>query len=349
MKLHNFDFSKKVFFHPKNIVAYMEEKRPFPITMEVDLTNCCNHNCSFCCHAEYLKTVHASLPTEIIKERLTEAWGLGTKGICFTGGGEPMLHKDFFEILEHSKNLGLSNGLITNGSVIQDRHLDQIVDLLQWIRISMGGGDAESYQIVQGVPVFEKVIGNIRKISQRIKESRSSLDVGVRFLVMRENIESLKSLAKILRDISIDYLQLAPDHSANDHGKFWNEKYTQRIFKEVGKIIEKNNIKLLRAGYIGFEDRVSYPQACYAHFFHIAITANGSVSFCKCHRNEKMMQIGNIHDQTLSEIWDGEITKDLEKWVKPSNCGAFCKHMASNIALEEILHPDESLMPNFVG
>ena len=61
------------------------------------------------------------------------------------------------------------------------------------------------------------------------------------------------------------------------------------------------------------------------------------------------MQIGNIHDQTLSEIWDGEITKDLEKWVKPSNCGAFCKHMASNIALEEILHPDESLMPNFVG
>ena len=43
---------------------------------------------------------------------------LGAKAITFTGGGEPMIHKDFYEILVTSKKLGFDCGLITNGSII---------------------------------------------------------------------------------------------------------------------------------------------------------------------------------------------------------------------------------------
>ena len=39
MKLENFDFSKKVKLHPKQISSIKDGNRPFPLTIELDLTN----------------------------------------------------------------------------------------------------------------------------------------------------------------------------------------------------------------------------------------------------------------------------------------------------------------------
>jgi len=109
MKRYNFDFSKKIFFHPENIVAFKQKKRPFPITVEIDLSNICNHRCSFCCFSEYLKKNNSTLDTKIVKQRIAEMYKLGTKGICFTGGGEPMAHKDFIDILKETKKTWVYN------------------------------------------------------------------------------------------------------------------------------------------------------------------------------------------------------------------------------------------------
>ena len=46
MELKNFDFTKKINLHPEQLVKLKNNKRPFPITIEVDLTNHCNHRCS---------------------------------------------------------------------------------------------------------------------------------------------------------------------------------------------------------------------------------------------------------------------------------------------------------------
>ena len=90
---------------------------------------------------------------------------LGAKAICFTGGGEPMIHKDFYKILSFTKEKGLDCGLITNGSAITKEHCDELIDNLNWIRVSVSGGDSESYNKVQGKDHFERVIKNISMIS----------------------------------------------------------------------------------------------------------------------------------------------------------------------------------------
>lgn len=61
MKLENFDFSKKIFYHPEKILDYKNGKRPFPVTVEIDLTNNCNHKCSFCFYAD--KIGRGNMPT----------------------------------------------------------------------------------------------------------------------------------------------------------------------------------------------------------------------------------------------------------------------------------------------
>src|SRR3970040_1629006 len=126
LSLEQFDFSKKFLLHPEQISRYIKVERPFPINIEVDLTELCNHGCSFCYSAWYRKWDRSSLDTDIVKQRLEEARNMGTKSITFTGGGEPMLHKDFMEILQYSTQLGLENGLITNGSAVTEKNVGEL-------------------------------------------------------------------------------------------------------------------------------------------------------------------------------------------------------------------------------
>lgn len=347
MKLHNFDFSKKIFFHPEHIVKYKEKKRPFPITMEIDLTNKCNHKCVFCFYAEHISTDNSTLETEILKERITEMAKLGCKGISFTGGGEPTLHHNFKEILEHTHKNCIDCGLITNGSVVH-KYIDEILYNLKWIRISLAGGNSNSYKEVQGVDQFDKVIKNIILLSNEKKNRNSNLNIGIRVLVTQNNINSLENLIEILKDTSINYIQLAPDMFTNDNGEFWNSENTQNIFKKINKILEVNNIMQLTTGYLNHQNHLDYVSTCYAHFFQGALTAEGNLIFCKNARDKTKFVIGNIYEKTFSEIWDDQVTKNLESHIKPSNCGLFCKCMQLNVSMQESLFPSDDMSPNFV-
>ena len=351
LNLHNFDFTKKILYHPEKISAYKNGERPFPITIEVDLTNRCNHRCSFCFYAEHIgvEADKPSLDTSLLKSRLKEAKDLGTKAISFTGGGEPTIHKDYVSLVEYANEIGLDIGTITNGSTITSRNVDTLIKNLQWIRFSIAGGDAESYEKVQGVDQFNLILKNIELMSKRKSELKSNLNIGIRTLATPENIHSLEEFANRIKNLNIDYYQLAPDQFSNDKGEFWNNEETQKVFKNIQNILESNGIKLLTTTYMVAQENLDYPTTCYAHFFMIAILAEGNVTFCKNARGEDNFYIGNINDKSLSEIWDDVKTKKIEEWVRPNNCGLFCKHMSINNTLEGILNPDSGMSPNFVG
>ena len=351
LNLHNFDFTKKIFYHPEKIAAYKNNERPFPITIEIDLTNRCNHRCSFCFYAEHIgvEADKPSMNTEILLERLKEAKKLGTKALSFTGGGEPTIHPDYTKIIKHAKELGFDLGTITNGSVITERNVNEYIDNLQWIRFSIAGGDKESYQKVQGVDQFDKIMNNLTLLAKRKTERKSNLNIGVRTLVTPENIHAITNMAHRIKDLNIDYYQLAPDQYTSDKGEFWNSKETQKIYFQVKEILSKNNIKLLTTTFMESQENLDKPTTCYAHFFMLTITAEGHVAFCKNARGESDFYIGNIFEKSLNEIWNDTITKKIESWVRPNNCGLFCRHMAINNTMEDIMNPDISMSPNFVG
>ena len=120
---------------------------------------------------------------------------LGAKAICFTGGGEPMIHKDFYEILSFTKKNDLDVGLITNGSAITKEHSLELIKNLQWIRVSVSGGDADSYNKVQGKDHFDRVINNIEILAKKKMEKDSDIKIGIRMLVNEVNLHTLSKLA----------------------------------------------------------------------------------------------------------------------------------------------------------
>jgi cyclic pyranopterin phosphate synthase len=349
MELRNFDFSKKIFFHPERVFELQKTGRTFPVTVEIDLTNACNHRCSFCFYAEHIAVDRSTLETNRLIGVLSELKESGAKGVSFTGGGEPTLHKDFKIIVRHAYDIGLDVGLITNGSALTSSNIDSVLETHTWVRISMAGGEPIGYRAVQGVDHFDRVIRNIDTLMHRRREAMSSLSVGIRMLVTQKNLDGVVNLARISRELGIDYLQLAPDQFTKDEGSFWKADETQAVFRETEIILSKSHTRLLTSAYVWHQSNLNYPSKCYAHHFQIAILAEGHVAFCKNARGAENFYLGNIYKNSIAEIWDSKINRDLEERIKPSNCGLYCKHTQINNSLEDILNPPLEMTRNFVG
>ena len=357
MELKNFDFTKKINLHPEQLVKLKNNKRPFPITIEVDLTNHCNHRCSFCCWGEDIAIDKSSLTTSTIKKCIKDMKKLGAKAITFTGGGEPMIHKHFYKILSFTKKNNLDCGLITNGSPITEKNCPSLIENCEWIRFSISGGNKESYLAVQGKDHFDLVLKNIKLLCKEKLKKKSSTKIGLRMLITEKNLSTLSNLALLINKINgIYYIQISPNQFSTDEGKFWHSNEVQKEIDKTKKILRTSKINLLTSSFEilnttkkKLQELINKPKKCYAHFYQITIMADGNVAFCKNARFNNKYRIGNINRKSIKEIWNDKITKNIEKWIKPNNCGLICKVIRVNLGVEDILSPDNSIDPNFIG
>ena len=107
-----------------------DQNRIRPVHLQLCPTNICNLNCSFCSCADRSRS--DVLPFEEIRQILREFYILGTRAITYTGGGEPLTHPRINDVLDVARNLGIENGLVTNGLL-----LDRLTtNALTWIRVS---------------------------------------------------------------------------------------------------------------------------------------------------------------------------------------------------------------------
>src|SRR6201981_1275582 len=96
-----------------------------PLNVQLDLTYRCNERCVHC----YLDHEdHGEMTTAEIKHLLNEMADAGVFVLTLSGG-EIFLRKDFFEILEHARQLMFCVKLKTNAVLIGEREAKRLRDL----------------------------------------------------------------------------------------------------------------------------------------------------------------------------------------------------------------------------
>src|SRR5512147_2771053 len=95
------------------IAAGILDKKAYtgPITVQIDIMNACNQNCVGCwCHSPLLgdlamsaETKKKFLPYKIAMKLIDDLDAMGVRDIYFTGGGEPFMHPQAVDIMEHVK------------------------------------------------------------------------------------------------------------------------------------------------------------------------------------------------------------------------------------------------------
>lgn len=131
--------------------------------LRISITDNCNFRCTYCMpdeSYEFLPPSHLMTPDEIFQLAKTFV-ELGVKKIRITGG-EPLVRKDFLEIMEKLSELPVELTLTTNGVLI-DKYLDDLIAMgVRSINISLDTLNPIKFHQITKRNQFHKVLQNIQ-------------------------------------------------------------------------------------------------------------------------------------------------------------------------------------------
>ena len=102
----------------------MQRKGPLYI-LPWRCTFACNYDCVHCTSAGR-PAAQDEVGTDIARRIVDQAYEFGATFFGITGG-EALLRKDLFEIVEYARKTGLNTSLITDGRLVDEQALENIV------------------------------------------------------------------------------------------------------------------------------------------------------------------------------------------------------------------------------
>jgi radical SAM protein with 4Fe4S-binding SPASM domain len=136
-------------------------------SIQIELTRTCNLRCPYC-HSEsgpWHKKSGISL--ESLRELLTQAADLGCMTVDFTGG-EPLVHRHWYEVLSFARQLGLVVTLHSNGTLLSEAVLQRLSSLpLRHLQVSLDSHLPDVHDACRGMPgAWAKSIQAIRRAKE---------------------------------------------------------------------------------------------------------------------------------------------------------------------------------------
>lgn len=189
--------------------SFLVDAPPIPRNMMVELSNACNHACIFCPNP-HMKRTKRLIDNALLFRVIDEAAELGVREIGFYTTGDPFIHKGLVSFTAHAKKAGFDYIYIsTNGGLASPERAKAAIDAgMNSIKFSVNAGSQETYKQIHGVDDWDKVIENLRFISDYREKNRLDLKLYVTCVVtkiMEHEVESLRELLTPLVDqISFD-------------------------------------------------------------------------------------------------------------------------------------------------
>jgi len=358
-----FNPQEKILCHLDKVKDYFNNKNPYPITIEIDPSNACNHSCPFCISghihlSKYKNTEFFNrtiLNKDIFKNLIEELVTTDIKAINWTGGGEPTLNPFLGEAIKYIKNNSkIEMGMFSNGSLLKKFNLFEVIaDCLSWIRISIDAGSAKTYDNLRKTNNsnnFNVVVNNIRELIKIKNKKNSNIIIGVGFVVTRDNYLEIEDFANLFKKIEVDYCQFKPEiiqiernikktsnGSMQISSDFWTNKVINLLdnAKEILKDKFECNSYKIEDLIVDEKKHGRNYESCIGSQFQPCIGADGNVYVCTNHRGHSKYSYGNLSENSFKKIWSNVIEKKrimniINNKEKFSKCTHLCKPHESN-------------------
>ncbi|HWI54837.1 MAG TPA: putative heme d1 biosynthesis radical SAM protein NirJ2 [Desulfobacteria bacterium] len=287
-------------------------------------TNQCNMYCDHCYRDAGAKA-NEELNTEEGKALLDEIKKAGFKIMIFSGG-EPFMRSDIFELVEHSKKLGLITVFGTNGTFITPEVAQRLKALgVDGVGISLDSLDKEKHNKLR------KLEGAWEGAVQGMKNCR---DAGLPFQIHTTLMDWNWNEAEAITDFAIElgakahhFFFLVPTGRAKniEEESLRAEQY-EDILTRIMKKQQEVDIELkptcapqfMRiAKQMGMDLR--FGRGCLAGTSYCIIGPKGKVQPCAY----MDMEVGNVRETPFSQIWaDSEVFKKLRTMEYSGGCGS---------------------------
>jgi len=329
------------------------------------LTYTCQLRCKMCGQvdapedAPNANTIREQLDLDIIEKRIKEFPYLRT---VYLFGGEPLVYRQIIPLLEFLKKQNIGTSFSTNGILLKKFAKDIIRSGVEMISVSLDSHTPRLHDEIRGMSgSLEKALEALDFFLEKRKEMKTkSLKVKIHFTIIPDNYDTMLDYYDyyIDRYPDIDVIKFAfPRFATQEMGKeyervmhnefhvqglswqgnFSVEDYTKSygsidvnsLYYQISTLLKRPKTSV--AGPVQLEEIREYfnepgkqPQGRHcACFRSVAIQPNGDVVQCADYPDYVM---GNIHDQSLQEIWMGEKSQAWKVYLKTNgNPGVLVK------------------------
>ena len=351
----------KIHLHPERVAQWIEagddwekQKKIYPIYAEISPVGACNHRCTFCA-VDYIGYKNTVLGLPHLSSTISNMAERGVKSIMFAGEGEPLLYRSIDYVVNHAKRLGIDVAITTNATLLDESKVRECLGSVSWLKASINAGSPETYAAIHQTKEddFSRVFNNLARAVVIRNQEKWKTSLGAQCVLLPENMAEIFDLADRCKDIGLDYLVVKPysqhkmspetakrygDLSYADHYKL-KDALARMETKDFKIVFRMNTMKHL-------EEPVRYYEKCYSTPFMWAyIMATGDVYGCSAYLLDERFRYGNIHEETFSQIWEGERRRASAEFVRKEldihECRKNCRMENVNRYLWDVIHPVE--------
>jgi MoaA/NifB/PqqE/SkfB family radical SAM enzyme len=343
----------KLIWHRDRLDAWLRGERVAPITIDCALTRRCTYRCMYCYST--LQANHERIITQSVIDRfLDDAAEIGVKAVSFVSDGESTCSPHLYDAILRGRSNGLDMALGTNGYLLKDSKLEEMLPALTYLRFNISGSNWKRYAEIHGCApkCYHKVINTIRNCVRIKKEARLDVTLGMQMVLLPQCADQILPLAKLGRDLGVDYLVIK--HCSDDETGTLNVDY-EAYHSLVDSLKEAETIstdtyrvsvkwsKILSGGTRNYA-------RCYGPPFIMQLSGSGLVAPCGMLFNTKhaRFHIGNIVEQSFKEIWESDRYGDVmhfiasERFDARTMCGSLCLQHKVNEYLDGVKRSGEA-------
>ena len=273
---------------------------------------------------------------DVIFRFLDDAADIGVKGVSFVSDGESTCSPYFYDAVLRGKANGLDMAVGTNGYLLKEDRLEEILSVLTYIRFNISAAGAKRYADIHGTDdkCFERVVKIIRQCVNIKKDKLLGVTIGLQMVFLPRFSDQVIPLAKLGKDLGVDYLIFK--HCSDDEVGSLRVDYLKYqscidILKEAEKYSTHEYKVAVKWSKILSGGKRKYKQ-CYAPAFIMQFSGSGLVAPCGMLFNSKYKKyhIGNIAEKSFKEIWQDERYWDVLNFIASDKfnaqimCGTLC-------------------------
>jgi radical SAM protein with 4Fe4S-binding SPASM domain len=260
------------------------------------------------------------------------------KSLIYLGGAEPLLRKDFLEILKKSKELDLYVFFTSNGTLLDSEKIREIVKLgVDEIIFSIDGGE-ELHDSIRGRGTFQKLTSNIKELlryksGRQCEKPRISVNIRITPFIIGNITKNIRAI-DTATDHGVDsfrlhqlwyltekelqlhqasvkkYLNCSARGAACHLNPMADNINMELLTDEINRLRRIPRIKLYpqlshQEMQIYFSEGTARKRRCLAPFYNVVIKPNGDVVFCPDEWIDDY-SLGNIRTTNFDDIWNNE-------------------------------------------
>lgn len=339
--------NKKFIEHIKQASAKENYLLSYPMSVFWNLTSACNLRCVHCLYNNSSYNSDADLTASQASELVDELIDSGVTYVVLSGG-EIFLRPDLLNILKKLKTNNIAVRLLTNAALINDDIIAELADLLNpysdSVSVSLDGATSKTFKAVRNTDLFEKIITNIKKMSDK------NIKVTVVCTVNAINYDEIVDTYKLAKDLgAYNFIVGKTDCYNESHAKICvsNEElfdlyYKLSLIKDEKCFLDINfwspiellNIpevyNIIESKYYETHIKKIFNQVqdrnCQCHD-RLAIDSDGTVYLCLEAIANKIAPLGNYKQNSISDIWQNRFNNPLfnQRKIENMECDG-CKY-----------------------